>query len=51
MGIRYFARPVPPDLVAIAQINPGAFLDDANFWPKWARPATGRCMGLIHSIG
>jgi hypothetical protein len=35
MGIRYFARPVPPGLVAIAQINPGAFLDDAHFWRVW----------------
>ncbi|WP_104091694.1 hypothetical protein [Arthrobacter sp. GMC3] len=38
MGIRYFALPVPAQLVAIARINPRAFLSDAHFWESWSDP-------------
>lgn len=38
MGIRYFALPVPPQLVNIARINPRAFLSDRHFWESWSDP-------------
>jgi len=38
MGIRYFALPVPPQLVDIARINPRAFLSDQHFWQSWSDP-------------
>ncbi|MGA7203054.1 MAG: hypothetical protein WBX27_00325 [Specibacter sp.] len=36
MGIKYFALPVPPQLVNIARINPRAFLSDQHFWQSWS---------------
>ncbi|ALE92834.1 hypothetical protein AOC05_11910 [Arthrobacter alpinus] len=38
MGIRYFALPVPAQLVTIARINPRAFLSDQHFWETWSDP-------------
>jgi hypothetical protein len=38
MGIRYFALPVPAQLVNIARINPRAFLSDPHFWESWSDP-------------
>ncbi|NVM96843.1 DUF1877 family protein [Arthrobacter wenxiniae] len=38
MGIRYFALPVPAQLVGIARINPRAFLSDHHFWESWSDP-------------
>lgn len=38
MGIKYFALPVPAQLVSIARINPRAFLSDKHFWESWSDP-------------
>ncbi|RAN79137.1 hypothetical protein B5P43_14430 [Bacillus sp. SRB_336] len=38
MGIRYFALPVPPQLVNIASTNPRAFLSGRHFWESWSDP-------------
>ncbi|MHA7306378.1 DUF1877 family protein [Arthrobacter sp. TMN-49] len=38
MGIRYFALPVPAQMVNIARINPRAFLSDRHFWASWSDP-------------